>query len=203
MYVIGITGGVGSGKSYAAYRLQEKLGATLLIADELGHVVMEPGRSAYCQIVEHFGQNIVSSDGSIDRAALAEIVFSDARARDWLNQVIHPAVIEYIRDTIRQNRTRSGILLIETALMYETGCDSLCDEVWLVYVPEEERIRRLASDRGYSEQKSKAIIQSQISETLLREKVQRIVPNDGTKEDLERALDALLTTLDTTALGKG
>lgn len=90
--------------------------------------------------------------------------------------MIHPAVIEYIRDTIRQNRTRSGILLIETALMYETGCDSLCDEVWLVYVPEEERIRRLASDRGYSEQKSKAIIQSQISETLLREKVQRIVP---------------------------
>ena len=63
--------------------------------------------------------------------------------------------------------------------------------------------RRLASDRGYSEQKSKAIIQSQISETLLREKVQRIVPNDGTKEDLERALDALLTTLDTTALAKG
>ena len=118
MYVIGITGGVGSGKSYAAHRLQEKLGATLLIADELGHVVMEPGRSAYCQIVEHFGQNIVSLDGSIDRAALAEIVFSDARARDWLNQVIHPAVIEYIRDTIRQNRTRSGILLIETALMY-------------------------------------------------------------------------------------
>ena len=192
MYVIGITGGVGSGKSYAAHRLQEKLGATLLIADELGHVVMEAGRSAYCQIVEHFGQNIVSSDGSIDRAALAEIVFSDARARDWLNQVIHPAVIEYIRDTIHQNRTRSGILLIETALMYE-----------LVYVPEEERIRRLASDRGYSEQKSKSIIQSQISETLLREKVQRIVPNDGTKEDLERALDALLTTLDTTALGKG
>ena len=68
MYVIGITGGVGSGKSYAAHRLQEKLGATLLIADELGHVVMEPGRSAYCQIVEHFGQNIVSLDGSIDRA---------------------------------------------------------------------------------------------------------------------------------------
>ena len=60
MYVIGITGGVGSGKSYAAHRLQKKLGATLLIADELGHVVMEPGRSAYCQIVEHFGQNIVS-----------------------------------------------------------------------------------------------------------------------------------------------
>lgn len=61
--------------------LAGKLGATLLIADELGHVVMEPGRSAYCQIVEHFGQNIVSLDGSIDRAALAEIVFSDARAR--------------------------------------------------------------------------------------------------------------------------
>ena len=76
--------GCGKGKSYAAHRLQEKLGATLLIADELGHVVMEAGRSAYCQIVEHFGQNIVSSDGSIDRAALAEIVFSDARARDWL-----------------------------------------------------------------------------------------------------------------------
>ncbi|MFQ7671716.1 MAG: dephospho-CoA kinase [Clostridium sp.] len=152
-------------------------------------------------IVEHFGQNIVSSDSSIDRAAWQGVF--RMRARDWLNQVNHPAVIEYIRDTIRQNRTRSGILLIETALMYETGCDSLCDEVWLVYVPEEERIRRLASDRGYSEQKSKAIIQSQISETLLREKVQRIVPNDGTKEDLERALDALLTTLDTTALAKG
>lgn len=66
MYVIGITGGVGSGKSYAAHRLQEKLGATLLIADELGHVVMEPGRSAYCQIVEHFGQNI-DLIGRLDR----------------------------------------------------------------------------------------------------------------------------------------
>lgn len=202
MYVIGITGGVGSGKSYAARRLQEKLGATLLIADELGHVVMEPGRSAYRQIIEHFGDDIVSPDGSIDRTALAAVVFADAKARDWLNQVIHPAVLEYIRDTIDNNRTRSGILLLETALMYETGCDSLCDEVWLVYVPEEERIQRLASDRGYSEQKSKAIIQSQLSETLLREKVQRIIPNDGTKEDLERTLDTLLTTLDTTALGK-
>ena len=148
MRVIGITGGVGSGKSYVAHRLQELLGAELLITDELGHTVMEPGNLAYRQIIDVFGEEILGEDERIDREALAKIIFGDSEARERLNAIIHPAVMEYVEQYIRERKDREGIILLETAIMYETGCDRLCDEVWLVSVPCEERIRRLQRDRG-------------------------------------------------------
>lgn len=188
MRVIGITGGVGSGKSYVAHRLQELSGAKLLIADELGHVVMEQGKPAYDRIVEHFGDGILADGGEIDRAALAETVFQSDTAREALNQIIHPAVLRYIERFITERKEMDGLILLETALLYESGCERFCDEVWFVSVPQEERIRRLQRDRGYSASKAQAIMASQLSEEEFRERADRVIDNAGDKDMLEGIL---------------
>ena len=100
MYVIGLTGGVGSGKSLAAQMLAEKRNAELLITDELGHTVMEKGGRCYDEILEHFGTELTDTQGEIDRAKLAQKVFADDTERNWLNRLIHPAVIDYVEKYI-------------------------------------------------------------------------------------------------------
>lgn len=188
MRVIGITGGVGSGKSHVAHRLQEMSGAKLLIADELGHVVMEKGKPAYDRIVEYFGDGILADGGEIDRAALAETVFQSDTAREALNQIIHPAVLQYIERFITERKEMDGLILLETALLYESGCERFCDEVWFVSVPQEERIRRLQRDRGYSASKAQAIMASQLSEEEFRVRADRVIDNAGDKDMLEEIL---------------
>lgn len=192
MRVIGITGGVGSGKSYVAHRLQELSGAGLLIADELGHVVMEQGRPAYDNIVDYFGDGILGNDGAIDRKVLAEKIFYNDTAREALNRIIHPAVLHHIEHFIRERQQLAGFLLLETALLYESGCERFCDEVWFVSAPQEERIRRLQRDRGYSVSKAQAIIASQLPEEEFRTRADRIIDNAGDKDALEQILQALI-----------
>ena len=194
MRVIGITGGVGSGKSYVAHHLQELLGTELLIADELGHIVMEPEKPAYRQIVDTFGNKILDREAKIDREVLAKIIFEDSTARESLNCIIHPAVMQYIKQYIKDRRDDEGLILLETAIMYETGCDKLCDEVWLVAVPCEERIRRLQNDRGYSREKTEAIMRSQMPEEKVRKRATRIIDNTGDITALEEQLQLLASS---------
>ncbi len=195
MEVIGITGGVGSGKSYVARRLGELLQAELLITDELGHVVMEPGRQAYDRIVALFGDQILEEGQRIDRKALADIVFADTERRAQLNGIIHPAVLRYIEEYLAERRDRQGIVLLETALMYETGCDRFCDRIWVVEVDDEQRIERLQRDRGYSRQKAEAIIASQMSADAYRQKADLCIANQGSKEQLEQTLREIAASI--------
>ena len=191
MRVIGLTGGVGSGKSYVAHRLQELYGIELLIADELGHVAMEPGTDSFDQIVARFGTDVVMPDGTLDRKRLADLIFHDSQALEDMNRIVHPAVKEYLADFINKRRELSGTILLENAILYETGCDAFCNEVWYVSVPEEIRIKRLMADRSYSQEKSRAIIARQQPEFFFREKADRVIDNTGNKQDLDKVLETL------------
>ena len=195
MYVIGLTGGVGSGKTAAAGKLAELADAELLIADELGHLVMEKGRKGYHEIVAKFGSNILDGQGEIDRKKLAELVFANAGQLEQLNQIIHPAVKSYLKDYIDNRRAQEGILVLETAIMFETGCDELCDEVWYVYVPSGIRMERLAANRGYSEGKSQTIMEKQLREEEFRKRCTRELWNGGSMQELEEEIKKLLMVL--------
>lgn len=193
MYVIGLTGGVGSGKTVVAHGLAEITGAQVLLADELGHLIMEKGEKGYQEIVQAFGEEILDEQGKISREALAGIVFAEEEKLQKLNQIIHPAVKAYIRDYIEERREEEGFLVLETAIMFETGCDMLCDEVWYVYVPEEIRMARLAKNRGYSREKSQSIMKQQLLEREFRRRCKRTVCNDGNLEMLGQNLRRLLS----------
>lgn len=193
MWVIGLTGGVGSGKSYVAHRLQELYGMELLIADELGHVAMEPGTLSFDRIVARFGADVVMADGRLDRKRLADLIFQDPQALEDMNGIVHPAVKEYLAEFINERQELPGTILLENAILYETGCDAFCDEVWYVSVPEEIRMKRLMTDRGYSEEKSCAIIASQQPESFFRERADRIIDNAGDRQELEKTLESLLS----------
>lgn len=188
MYVIGLTGGVGSGKSYVAHRLSEMYDAELLIADELGHVVMKKGTKCHEKIVKSFGKDIIDSDGEIDRKKMADIIFKDNEARKRLDDIVHPEVIEYVARYIDERKGMDGIIIFETAIMYECKCDQLCDEVWYVYVPADIRIKRLSDNRGYSVEKSRAIIANQKPDEFFTEKADRIIKNDGSFEELDKEI---------------
>lgn len=188
MFVIGITGGIGSGKSLVAKFLSKKYNAHLLIADELGHVVMKPGASGYNKIVGLFGKGILGKDGSINRKKLADIVFNDDKARSGLNSIIHPEVFNYISNYIDNRKNQDGYIILETAIMYETGCDKLCDEVWYVHVPADIRVKRLSDSRGYSEEKSHSIISKQKPDNYFIEKADRVIENSGSISSLEEQL---------------
>ncbi len=191
MYVIGLTGGVGSGKTAAAGKLAELVGAKLLIADELGHVVMEKGAEGYHKIVDAFGSRILDNQGNIDRKTLSGIVFRNPESLERLNEIVHPAVKSYLKEYIDRRRKETGCIVLETAIMFETGCDELCDEVWYVYVPPEVRMERLAVNRGYTEEKSMAIMQQQLAEEEFRKRCKHEIWNGGSVQELENGIREL------------
>lgn len=191
MHVIGLTGGVGSGKTAAAHMLAELLDAELLIADELGHVAMEKGTEGYRRILDSFGTGILNEQGQIVREKLSGLAFADAEALKRLNRIIHPAVKEYLRDYIDRRKKEAGWLILETAIMFETGCDALCDEVWYVYVSPELRKERLAAGRGYSEEKTDAIMQKQMSEEEYRKRCRYVIENEEDEQSLKEKLSCL------------
>lgn len=178
MYVIGLAGGVGSGKTEVARCLKEQYGAKLLLTDELGHLVMEKGQEGYDRIVERFGVEILDETGQIDRNRLAQVVFEEEQARVDLEQIIHPAVHRYIRDYLEEHRDQDGLVVLESALFFESGCDAYCQEVWYVYVPKRIRIARLMQGRGYSREKCEAVIASQMGQRELLAHCQNVLLND-------------------------
>ncbi|MDD7402317.1 MAG: dephospho-CoA kinase [Butyribacter sp.] len=193
MYVIGLTGGVGSGKTEAAHMLAQIADAPILLADELGHLAMEPGTEGYQQIIAAFGKMVVGEDGSILRNRLAQIVFQDEQKLQQLNDIVHPVVKKYLKEYIEERKNQDGYIILESAIMFETGCDAFCDEVWYIYVPADVRKARLGESRGYSEDKSEQIIRQQLSEDEFRKRCSRTVSNAGSLEMLRKELQQTFT----------
>ena len=191
-WILGITGGVGCGKSTVLDMLEKEYGAYVIQADIVAHELMQPGQTSYKAIVEHFGQEILDSDGRIDRKALGAIVFADAEKLTLLNSLTHPAVKEEIRRRIFTSQNR--FFVIEAALLLEDHYDEICDEIWYVYADKEVRFERLAASRGYSREKSQSMMDNQMSEEELRRRCQAVIDNSGTLEDTKNDLDALLKT---------
>lgn len=178
MRVIGITGGIGSGKSAVLNLLEQTYGAYIVETDKLAHQLMEPGQTAYKRIVDEFGTGILAEDGKINRTILGNIVFCDTTALNTLNGIVHPAVKEHIlRDIERKKQEQVSIYVIEAALLIEDGYKAICDELWYVYVEQEERIRRLLLGRGGNREKWEQIIESQSSEMYYRSNCDVVIDN--------------------------
>ena len=181
MKVLGITGGVGAGKSTVLNYLENRYNARVIQADLVGKMLQEPGQECFAKMVEAFGPVILQEDGRVCRGKLAEMVFADPEKLRRLNAIIHPAVKDYITEEIeREKRKRERpFCVIEAALLLEDRYDLICDEIWYIYTEVPVRIRRLAKSRGYSDEKTRQIISNQLSEEEYRGKCNFVIDNSS------------------------
>lgn len=181
MKFIGLTGGVGAGKTTVLKAIKQMYRVRILIADEIAHEQMEPGTTCYKKLHEVFGAfDIWREDGSINRPKLAQLLFSDEEKRRTLNGIVHPAVKAYILGEVEKERQKGyyEYVILEAALLIEDHYDTLCDELWYVYASEQTRKKRLMSDRGYSEQKVEQIFAAQLSDETYRSYCRIVIDND-------------------------
>ena len=193
MLVLGITGGVGAGKSTVLAYMEEAYGARILQADLAAHRLMEPGEDCYRQIVSAFGRGILDGEGRIDRKRLGNLVFGKEEEIGRLNGIVHPAVRTYITQAIEEeNRKGTPLMAIEAALLIECGYGAVCGELWYIYASEEVRRERLKATRGYSDGRIDGIFASQLSEEEFRAGSQEIIDTGISLESTKRQVDALL-----------
>lgn len=194
MKVIGITGGIGSGKSLVADIMIRKHNAHFINTDKIAKDQMMPHGVSYKGVVEYFGKDILNEDGTIDRNKLSKIVFNDKEKLRKLNSLTHPNVLIDVKKEIEEKRAENVVsyCIIETALMIESGYDIICDEVWYVHCPAEERRMRLKESRGYTDEKIDAIFESQCKEEEFFKKFNRVIYNDGDIKYLEDQIEKLL-----------
>lgn len=189
MKVIGITGGVGCGKSAVMDFLAGEYGAEILKADSVGHLLMEPGMVCYEKMVKHFGEKILRADGTVDRQAVASIVFSDEKELAVQNRIMHPEIRRYILQRLEEVRAGgTKYCFVEAALFFEDHYDDFCDEVWYIYADAAVRKKRLAESRGYSERKIQEIMEQQMTEEEFRRRTSFTVDNSGSLQNTEQQI---------------
>lgn len=186
--IIGLTGGIGSGKS-AVSDCFEKFGVTVVDADIVAREVVEPGTAALRSIAEHFGDKILTAQGALDRAALRTLIFSDESQRKWLEALLHPLIRNEITQQLSQSNSPYSIL--SSPLLLETDQASLADRILVVDVPVELQIERTVQRDSNSIDQVKAIINAQSSRELKQQKADDIILNIGTIEELEKDVSAL------------
>ena len=190
MKIIGITGGVGAGKSTVLDHLEKQYNACVLQADKIGHLVMEPGGICYGQVIALFGKQIIKNDKTIDRKMVSDVVFAHEEMRQKLDDIIHPAVKSYILDKIEeQKKAGYTLLIVEAALLLEDHYDAFCDKVWYIHTDQEIRIERLMSSRGYTREKAENIIARQATEGFFREHADYIIQNNGDLDETWRQIE--------------
>jgi dephospho-CoA kinase len=200
VHLVGLTGGIGSGKSTVARRFAER-GAVVVDADRVAREVVEPGEPALARIVERFGEGVLDDHGRLDRAALATIVFDDEQARRDLEAITHPRIGERIAARIAEVRAaeeadgRTRVVVLDHPLLVETGLAAGHDVVVVVEAPVEERIRRLVEQRGMDAADARARIAAQADDAARRAAATHVLDNGGRPEDLDAQVDALLAEL--------
>lgn len=193
MKVLGITGGVGSGKSQVLAYLETRYHASVCQMDEVAKQLQKKGTPCYREIVREFGIEITGPDGELDRARLGMAVFSDAGKRQALNRIVHPAVLEQVRRDIAGKKAQGvKLYVVEAALLPDVGRE-LCDELWYVYAAEKVRRSRLKDSRGYSDEKITRMIESQPEEERFRQVCTAVIDNSGTFEDTKKQIGDKLT----------
>ena len=195
MRFIGITGGVGAGKSEILSYLGKKNGVRVMLADEIAHELMEAGTDCYKSLRQTFNdEDIWNSDGSFNREKLAKVIFSDKLKRDIMNNMVHPAVKEYVirQQEYEKERGELSLLVLEAALLIEEHYDKICDELWYIYTSKENRRDRLKASRGYSDEKIDNIFKSQLSEEEYRKYCAVVIDNNGSVEAAFEQIDKAL-----------
>lgn len=193
--VIGLTGGVGSGKTTIAGILHDYYGAELILSDEVARQLMEPGHFVYDKVIEEFGNDIVAKDNTIDRKKLAAIVFGDKQKIKTLNEITHPATINEIKERIKSFMDRkAALIVVESAMLVQTGCDKFCDTVWTVVTNHNTRQKRLESDRGYTKQKTQSVMKNQQDDEWYIKNSDVQIYNDMDIDNLKKQIDKILNT---------
>lgn len=194
MRFIGITGGVGAGKSKLLAYIKKHYLCEIYLADEVAHLVKAKGTSCYERLINLLGESVLREDGEIDRGAMAERIFGNEVLLEQVNAIIHPAVQEFLLQRLAeaQKNPEVELFFVEAALLIEAGYKELTDELWYVYAGEEVRRERLAESRGYSPEKIANIMDNQLSEEQFREHCDFVIDNSGRLEDSFRQIDKKL-----------
>ena len=191
--VIGITGGIGSGKSVVTSLLRDKFDAAVIDTDTIGHEVMEIGKSAYKKVVEIFGNKVIAEDGSIDRKKLGSLVFDNQKLLCKLNNIIHPAVEAEVDKRIAEfTKKKYKYIALETALLIKVGYNRKCDKVWFVYADKDIRLKRLYDNRGIGKEKAGKIFESQNTEEEFRQIADDVIDNSGSEAETEIQIKNIL-----------
>ena len=193
MRTIGVTGGVGSGKSVVLDYLRDRYGARIIVADEAARQLEEPGQACYNELLELLGKEVLGSDGYFDNRKFAAAIFSDEKKLAAVNAIVHPEVKRYILSEMeKEEKNGCRYFVVEAALLIEENYDEILDELWYVYVPEEIRRGRLKSSRGYSDEKIDSIFAVQLSEQEFRDRCRYVIDNSDELSKTCRQVDKLM-----------
>lgn len=194
MKVIGITGGVGAGKSELLSYVKKKYKCRVILADMVAHLLEEPGQRCYDELTALLGGGILNPDGTIDKKRMAEKIFADRAVLERVNGIVHPAVKEYILHEIEQGRKeeKEDFLFVEAALLIEGGYGKILDELWYIHAEPEVRRSRLKAGRAYSDEKIDRILKEQLSEQAFRQHCKVVIDNSGSLTEACRQVDEKL-----------
>ncbi len=189
MKTIGLTGGIGSGKSTVS-KILATLGAHIIDADSVGHEIYLPGKAAWEHVTNAFGQEIVAEDHTIDRKKLGDIVFSSPDALARLNAIVHPLMFEEIRQRIQAERDKgfTAPVVVEAAILIEADWLPLTDTVWVIEANKDTAMSRMAEQRGMSAADAEARIANQLSNEERRKHAQVVIHNNGSLHALEQQI---------------
>ena len=195
MKFIGITGGVGAGKTEILKYLAGREDTKVMLADDIARELSEPGQSCNEKLQELFaGTDVFDEKGKMNRPKVAAIIFKDEARRNGMNEILHPAVKEYVLNAVKEAK-KDGLfmLVLEAALLIEEGYGEICDELWYIYASEEVRRKRLKSSRGYSDEKIDSIFASQLKEAEYRRHCKEVIDNDGDIENTIASINKALS----------
>ena len=193
MKVVGITGGVGSGKSEVLRVLEEKFNAKIIRTDDVARDLCDPGQKSYNLILENFGKEILDSEGYIDRPKLAAVVFGNEEKRQILNHCTHPQVTEWVQETVKKwkDENTCSLIAVEAALLDELKAMEVCESYWYIYTKPEIRRERLRLSRDYSEEKMDNIFASQLPDEVFINGCDVVIDNNSDIKSVENQLEAL------------
>lgn len=191
---IGITGGIGAGKSELLQYIKRHYRCEIYLADEVAHQLQEPGGKCFEALKMLLGQGIVGEDGQIDKGIMAERIFQDQEILAQVNDIVHPAVREYLLERLARAKEDPALELffVEAALLVEAGYKELVDEMWYIHADRDVRVDRLRGSRGYHRERIEHIMKRQLSEEAFREACDFIIDNSGSLEDSYRQIDKKL-----------
>lgn len=194
MMTIGITGGVGAGKSQVLSYIEENYNCKVIRADEVAHLLEEPGHKCYERIVAFLGTDILQEDKTIDKRKMAAAIFTDEKKLTAINEILHPEVKRYILEQIQHEREKQEIdfLFVEAALLIEEHYDEILDEIWYIHADTEVRSKRLKESRQYSAEKIADIMGKQLSEEEFRKHCSVVIVNDGDLAVTYKQIDEIM-----------
>ncbi|RKM57559.1 dephospho-CoA kinase [Butyrivibrio sp. CB08] len=189
--IIGITGGVGAGKSTILSYIQDNFNAMVIYSDQVANDIKKKGYPAYDELVALLGPEVLGEEGEIDKGKMAEAIFKDKTLLDKVNNVLHPAVNTFIINIIDSERAKGELdfVIVEAALLIENGYKDIVDELWYVYADEDIRRQRLKASRGYSDEKIDGILSKQLSDAEFREHCDFVIDNSRSEEEAYKQID--------------